>query len=340
MVEKGKQIRLTAGEIGQLWLQYLNDSSSLCVLSYFLEKAEDVEIKPIIEFALELSKSHIQKITSILTEEKNVVPNGFSIKEDVDLTAPRLYSDSFVLNFINQMSKVGLTTYAGSVGISVRSDIKSYYMDCLTETMQLYDKSTELLLTKGLYIRSPSLPNLEKVEFVKKQWFMLDVFGEKRPLVAAEVDYLFANMQRNALGVAALTGFSQVAKDKNVKQFFLKGLEVGNKHIRLFRGKLEESKLPAPMGWDSEITNSTSHTFSDKLMMFFTCGLISLSVGYYGTAVSLSPRGDLTALYNRLSLEVQMYAEDGANIMINNRWLEQPPMASDRDELVRKKNQL
>ncbi|TWE01938.1 uncharacterized protein DUF3231 [Neobacillus bataviensis] len=340
MDEKEKQIRLTAGEMGQLWLQYLNDSSSICVLTFFLEKVEDIEIKPIIESALELSKLHIQKITAILTEEKNVVPYGFSIKEDVDLNAPRLYSDSFVLNFINQMSKVGLTTYAGSVGTSVRSDIRSYYMDCLTETMQLYDKSTELLLSKGLFIRSPSLPNLEKVEFVKKQWFMLDVFGEKRPLVAAEVDNLFANLQRNALGVATVTGFSQVAKDKDVKQFFLKGLEVGNKHIKLFRDKLEESKLPAPMAWDSEITNSTSHTFSDKLMMFFTSGLISLSVGYYGTAVSLSPRGDISAMYNRLSLEVQMYSEDGANIMIKNGWLEQPPMASDRDELIRKKNQL
>ncbi|MGG3564276.1 DUF3231 family protein [Neobacillus rhizosphaerae] len=338
MEEKGKQIRLTSGEISQLWLQYLNDSSSICVLTYFLEKAEDFEIKPIIEFALELSKSHIQKITAILTEEKNVVPYGFNIEEDVDLTAPRLYSDSFVLNFINQMSMVGLTTYAGSVGTSVRSDIRSYYMDCLTETMQLYNRSTELLLSKGLFFRSPSLPNIEKVEYVKKQWFMLDVFGEKRPLVAAEVENLFANLKRNALGVAALTGFSQVAKDKDVKQFFLKGLEVGNKHINLFRGKLEESKLPSPMGWDSEITNSTAHTFSDKLMMFYTSGLIALSVGYYGTAVSQSPRGDLSTMYNRLSLEVQMYAEDGANIMIKNRWLEQPPMASDRDELVRKKN--
>jgi hypothetical protein len=336
MDEIEKQIRLTAGEMGQLWLQYLNDSSSICVLAYFLEKVEDAEIKPIIEFALGLSSTHVQKITAILTEEKHVVPQGFNLKEDVDLTAPRLYSDSFVLNFINQMAKVGLTTYAGSVGTSVRSDIKSYYMDCLTETMQLYDRSTELLLSKGLFIRSPSLPNLEKVEFVKKQWFMLDVVGEKRPLIAAEVDNLFQNMQRNALGVAALTGFSQVAKDKDVKQFFLKGLEVGNKHIRLFRSKLEESKLPAPMGWDSEITNSTVHTFSDKLMMFYTSGLINLSVGYYGTAVSQSPRGDLSSMYNRLSLEVQMYAEDGANIMINNKWLEQPPMASDRDQLIRK----
>lgn len=340
MEGKGNQIRLTAGEIAQLWIQYLNDSSSLCILSYFLEKAEDDEIKPIIKFALELSQSHIQKIKAILTKEKNVVPYGFSIKEDVDLTAPRLYSDSYVLNFIHQMSKVGLSSYGGSVAASVRDDIKTYYMECLSETMQLYKNSTDLLLSKGLYIRSPSLPNLEKVEFVKKQWFMLDVFGEKRPLTAAEVDNLFANLQRNALGVATLTGFSQVAQDKDVKQIFLKGLEIGNKHIKLFRGKLEESKLPAPMGWDSEITNSTAYTFSDKLMMFYTSGLITLSVGYYGTAVSQSPRGDISAMYNRLSLEVQLYAEDGANIMIKNGWLEQPPMASDRDELVRKNNHL
>jgi len=338
MEELGKQIRLTSEELAQLWIQYLNDSSSICVLSYFLEKAEDEEIKPLITYALELSQSHIQKITTILTEEKNVVPYGFSIEEDVDLSAPRLFSDSFVLHFINQMSKIGLTSYAGSVAASVREDIRSYYMDCLGETMQLYKRSTDLLLSKGLLIRSPSLPNLEKVEFVKKQGFMLDVFGEKRPLTAAEVGNLFANLQRNALGIATLTGFSQVAHDKDVKQFFLKGLEVGNKHIRLFRNKLEESKLPAPMGWDSEITNSTANTFSDKLMMFFTSGLITLSVGYYGTAISQSPRGDISAMYNRLSLEVQLYAEDGANIMIKNEWLEQPPMASDRDELIREKN--
>ncbi|MEH7383810.1 DUF3231 family protein [Bacillus sp. JJ1521] len=340
MEEKGSQIRLTAGEIAQLWIQYLNDSASICVLSYFLEKAEDEEIKPIIKFAVDLSQSHLQKITAILQGEKNVVPYGFSLKEDVDLNAPRLYSDSFVLNFINQMAKIGLTSYAGSVAASVRDDIRTYYSECLTETMQLYKNSTDLLLSKGLLVRPPSLPNLEKVEFVKKQWFILDVVGEKRPLTAAEVANLFGNLQRNALGVAVLTGFSQVAQNKDVKQFFLKGLEIGNKHIKLFRSKLEESKLPAPMGWDSEITNSTTHTFSDKLMMFLTSGLISLSVGYYGTAVSQSPRGDITVMYNRLSLEVQMYSEDGANIMIKNGWLEQPPMASDRDKLIRKKNQL
>lgn len=81
MKEKGTQIRLTAGEIAQLWVQYLNDSGSKCVLAYFLEKAEDEEIKPIIEYALGLSTSHIEIIAAILTEEKHVVPYGFKWKK-------------------------------------------------------------------------------------------------------------------------------------------------------------------------------------------------------------------------------------------------------------------
>lgn len=95
------------------------------------------------------------------------------MEEDVDLTAPRLYSDGFVLNYINQMSKVGLTLYGAAVATSVRNDIKTYYMDCLTKTMELYKRSTDLLLSKGLFIRSPSLPNLEKIEFVKSKGLCL-----------------------------------------------------------------------------------------------------------------------------------------------------------------------
>jgi hypothetical protein len=163
----GNQIRLTAGEMAQLWAQYANDSSSKCLLSYFLEKVEDEEIKPIIEYALELSTVHIEKISAILLEEKNVIPHGFCIEEDVILTAPRLYSDSFMLQFIYQMSKVGLTLYGAAVAATVRADIRAYYMDCLTETMELYKRSTDLLLSKGLFVRAPSVPNLEKVEFVK-----------------------------------------------------------------------------------------------------------------------------------------------------------------------------
>mgnify|MGYP001051876724 FL=1 len=331
-MENERKVKITSAELAQLWAQYMNDSGSVCVLTFFLEKVEDPEIKPVIEFALQLSKTHIEKLTVFFTQEDYAVPYGFKVEEDVDLSAPKLYTDSYVLHFIHQMSKIGLTNYSASVGSAVRADITDYYIECVSETMQLYKISKDLLLAKGLYVRSPYIPN-EKVEFVNKQAFLFDVFGEKRPLIVAEVGNLYSNVQRNILGVATLIGFSQVAKDKEVTKFFLRGIDIGKKHVKVFGAKLEECNLPVPASLSAEVTASTSYTFSDKLMMFFTTGLISLSIGYYGTGVAQSPRMDLGVMFNRLSLEVQLYSEDGSNIMINNKWLEQPPMAADRGEL-------
>ncbi|MFP7296638.1 DUF3231 family protein [Neobacillus niacini] len=331
-MENDKKVKITSAELAQLWSQYMNDSGSICVLKFFLEKVEDQEISYVIEFALRLSQTHVEKLTLFFEKEDYAIPYGFKVEEDVDLSAPKLYTDSYVLHFIHQMAKIGLTNYSASVASSVRGDITDYYMECVSETMQLYKVSKDLLLAKGLYVRSPVIPN-EKVEFVNKQAFLFDVIGEKRPLIVAEAGNLFANIQRNILGVATLIGFSQVAKDKEVTQFFLRGIDIGKKHVKVFGKKLEECNLPVPASLTAEVTNSTAYTFSDKLMMFFTTGLISLSIGYYGTGVAQSPRMDLGVMYNRLSLEVQLYSEDGSNIMINQKWLEQPPMATDRGEL-------
>lgn len=334
-MEQEKQIRLTSGEITQLVSQYMEDSASECTLSYLLEKAEDTEIKPVIEHALKLSQAHLQKINTILTEEKHQVPHGFKVEEDVDVTAPRLYADSFALTFLHQMAAIGLTRYAASLSFAVRSDITAYYKECLSETMELYEMSKDLLLSKGLYVRAPYLPNLDEVNFVQKQGFLWDIFGEKRPLTGSEVANLYANIQRNAFGAAVLTGFSQVAQSKDATAFMLRCIEVAKKHINLFSEKLKESNLPVPMVWDADVTTSTTSTFSDKLMIYYTTALIALSTGFYGTSVAQSPRMDLGAMYNRLFIEVQKLSEDGANIMIKNKWLEQPPMATNRKKLAK-----
>ena len=74
-------------------------------------------------------------------------------------------------------------------------------------------------------------------------------------------------------------------------------------------------------------------------MMFFnTSSLIALSVGYYGTAIAQSPRLDIAVMYNRLILEIQKLSENGAHLMIKNKWMEQPPMAPDRIGLANKNN--
>ncbi|MCF8568136.1 DUF3231 family protein [Alicyclobacillus tolerans] len=89
------------------------------------------------------------------------------------------------------------------------------------------------------------------------------------------------------------------------------------------------------MSHDSHVTDSTEHTFSDKLLMFHIAALNVASIGNYGDALLASPRRDLALTYTRLMGEVELYAEDGANITIDNGSLEQPPMAEDRKQLAK-----
>ncbi|WNF35110.1 DUF3231 family protein [Bacillaceae bacterium IKA-2] len=86
-------------------------------------------------------------------------------------------------------------------------------------------------------------------------------------------------------------------------------------------------------------TASTITPYSEKLMMFHTATLNSVGIGHYGRSLGLSPRRDLGANYLRLSAEIALYAEDGTNIMIDNGWLEQPPQATDRDQLNKNQKQ-
>ncbi|MGG2197974.1 DUF3231 family protein [Paenibacillus validus] len=54
-----------------------------------------------------------------------------------------------------------------------------------------------------------------------------------------------------------------------------------------------------------------------------------------GLALGVSMRRDINTNYYRLMLEVSKFAENGAEIMMNNRWLEKPPSAVDRKALAR-----
>jgi hypothetical protein len=72
-------------------------------------------------------------------------------------------------------------------------------------------------------------------------------------------------------------------------------------------------------------------------MMVHVTALIASGIGYYGAATGTSSRRDLGAHFTRLSAEIALYAEDGANIMIENGWLEKPPHAMDRRNLAEMK---
>ncbi|MFD2924000.1 DUF3231 family protein [Halobacillus naozhouensis] len=337
-MEEGKNIRLTSAEITQIWTAYMNDTALVCHFKYFISKVEDKEILSLLRQSLDIAQGNVKALTAIFNKENYPLPYGFNLEEDVDVTAPRLYSDTYMLNFLHEGAQVVLQAYSIMLTTSVRSDIYSYFKERVVLITDHLREIKELLLAKGLYIRSPYLPTPENHDFVKDQSFLTGYFGERRPLAGTEILNLYTNFQRNALGVATMIGFSQVAKSKEVRKFLVRGKEIAAKHCEVFGSKMKEDDIPIPMTWETEVTDSITYTFSDKIMMFYSTALIGLSVGYYGTAMAMSPRRDLGVMYTRLIAEILKYAEDGAKIMIKHGWMEEPPRALDRDELAKKKS--
>lgn len=325
------RIKLTAAELSYLWATYIADSMSICVFRHFLENIEDKDIKSVIIHAMKLSEEHVNFIRDIYLMENIRIPRGFT-EEDVNLNAKRLFSDTFYLYYLRNMSKGGLATHGRVLQNIYRADIRTFYNACLTDTIELDNSITSLLLEKGISVRPPVIPYPEKLEFVHKQSFILEGLSRRRVLTGTEVTNLYANIQTNHTGFCLAMAFSQVAKNETVRKYFSRGKEIAKKHVKALGSYLEMASLPTPMSSDHEVSESTEAPFSDKLMMFNFSLMIYAGIGNYGISISESQRSDLVADYLRLNGEVLKFSEDGANIMIANEWLEQPPMSADRND--------
>jgi hypothetical protein len=141
-------VELTSAEIANLWTQYMNDSLSICILTHSIDKARDEEIKDILEFALSLAESHIEKLTAFFNQENFPIPKGFTKEEDLNINAPPLFTDTFMLVYMHVMTLLGLTGYAGAVATSARSDQISYFVQCNKETMELYGRIANIMLLR------------------------------------------------------------------------------------------------------------------------------------------------------------------------------------------------
>lgn len=336
MEDVSHNVRLTSTEIANLWSQYLNDSMAICVISYYLKNVQDKDIRSILEFSLELSERHLQKIRQYLERESYPIPQGF-IESDVNLNAPPLFSDTFLLVYMHIMTIHGLTGYSAAVSTSIREDQINYFIRCNSEAMELYKRIVTTMVHKGIISRPPNLNAPDTIDFVQKQSFLTGWFGDRRPLNAIEVSGLFFNSKKNAVKIVLEIGFRQVAKSPELREYFKKGEKICDKHFEIFSSLLSESKISPPKKYGDEITNSTISPFSDRLLLFHITSLVATASGYYGAAFSLSQRRDLATKYAISIAEITKYAEDGVQIMIRNGWLEQPPTFEDRDKLAEHK---
>ncbi|MFC2949335.1 DUF3231 family protein [Virgibacillus sediminis] len=319
---------LSSAEMANLWTTYQGDSMSICVFSYFLKHVEDEDVKKLMTRALDISRNHVEMIRRIFKVEDIHIPQGFG-EQDVNLGADSLFTDVFYLHYVKQMAKGGLETYSRLLPDIYRRDIRAFFSNCLTSTVELNDAVTRLMLEKGIAVRPPAIPEAKKVEFVEKQSFLLEGLGD-RPLTGLEVSNLHKNILTNELGSALATAFSQVVESDRLRKYILRGKDISIKHVRVFTDYLNNHSLPAPTTIDETVTDSTEAPFSDKLISYHFNLMTYSGMGNYGSSISQSQRSDLAIDYSRLLTEIMKFGEDGINIMIDNGWLEQPPMAAER----------
>ena len=110
-------------------------------------------------------------------------------------------------------------------------------------------------------------------------------------------------MKKSFITKALITGFCQVVNSKEAKKILKKAVGIKQKHIDTFSQLLTKDQLPAPPLWDSDVTDSTTSPFSDKLMMYLTGFLFSTAIAYYGAGLGSTMRSDLVLNYERFILE-------------------------------------
>lgn len=322
--DKLKLNKLTAAEVSALWLQYMGDSMAICVSKYFLNIVEDKEIKSIFEFALQLSESHVKEIKKFFKSADFQIPLGFT-ENDVNVNAPRLFSDEFLLFYLYIMTIHGLSAYTLAFANSEREDIQNYFFKCSVTSKELFQKIIKLAKNHSKYTSVPSIPSPLEVEFMESPDFISNLIGDKRPLNSSEISSLFFNYTKTGFVSSLSLAFSQIAVNEDVRNFLLKNVKLAGKDAESFDDILQKDNLPIPAKWDDEITDSTESPFSDKLIMFHAAFLVNTALTYYGASLGTSFRTDLIVNYSKVFTHVMEAGAISYNIMVKNGWFEKQP---------------
>jgi hypothetical protein len=176
-MEDKTNIPLTASEMSGLWTQYVNDTVATCVGSYFLKTVEDKEVRPIVELTLNTAKEYISIMEGIFIKENFPIPIGFS-ELDVNLNAPKLFSDTYMLVYLRNMASLAMAASCAVIAVATRPDVLSFHKRILNAGLALNDQSKDLMLKQGTYVRPPVISTPYQVDFVEKQHFLAGFIGK------------------------------------------------------------------------------------------------------------------------------------------------------------------
>lgn len=330
------KLKLTSSEIGSLWGEYINGTAIDIVNRYMYSIIEDEAIKALFNDAIMTFERQKNQIKTFIDNEGFPVPIGFN-ETDLFLGKQRLFSDAFCLNYLNIMSIHGLLGHSTSFGISVRKDLRDFYDSCDNDAKKMYNQSIELLLEKGLFQRDPLFYEYEQPQFITSKDFKDGYFGKGRTLSATEIISISLNLKKSITAKTLSIAFSQVAQSKEVRKFLTDSQKTADGQIKALAKIMQADNLPVPKSWETEVSISTDSPFSDKLMMYHMGFLFQAAQNYHGGGLASAMRTDLVTTYESTILQNIMVTKDWFDIMVKNKWLEQPPLAPNRTEIATQK---
>jgi hypothetical protein len=329
------KLRLTSSEIGTLWGEFINGTMTDVVNRYMITIIEDEQIKAIFEDAIKMFDKQKQQIAAFMENEGFPVPIGFT-DSDLFKGKTRLFTDIFCLNYLHVMTLHGLLGHTTSFGVSVRKDLRDFYDSCDNDAKKMYHQTIELLLEKGNFQRDPLFYPTKNPEYVSSQDFTDGFFGKGRTLAATEIISISFNLKKSIMAKTLSIAFSQVAQTKEVRKFLTDSEKLSDGHIKMFSKIMQADNLPVPKSWETEVTTSTDSPFSDKLMLYHIGFLAQASQNYHGAGLASAMRTDLVTAYESVILKNLMITKKWFNIMVQNKWLEQPPLAPNRNEIAKR----
>lgn len=322
--------RLTASELSNLWSAYVANTLWECQTKYFLRVVEDHETNQVLEFLHGVAQKHLNFLTELYKLENHPIPHGLRVAEDINLDAPRLFTDSFILQHLEDIAKINTDGYNTALTQCSRPDVRQFFTKGYADQAGLYNKTINIMQSKGIYARPPYTPIPERFDFVKKQNFLAGYLRKRRPLTSTEISHIYSGLSRSYYRRNLLTGYAQVAKSEQVRKYMNKGRKISHKHIQILSTLLIKNGLPISTAWDPGVMDSKISPFSERLMMENVRSSNVEMIGTLGKAVSVvALRHDLGVNTAHLLVDINDLSEDGVNILIDNGWLQEPPMAKD-----------
>lgn len=325
MTNKAEIVKLTSAEISALWTANVNISVVICMMTHFIETCTDPEILTLLEETKHLAEKHKNQIEQLFLKEKIVVPEGFKVEKHVVLNAAKLFTDLYYIQCILQMSKFGLASHTAGLTVSAREDVRKLFNTLMDDVAQLYHAVVSKMQEKGIYVRMPYMNYPSEIDFVNKENFLTGWLGRSRPLLGIEVTHLLINAMQNEMGMQMCTALSQVTQDRELREYFLRGKNLCKHIVSSIHDVLQESEVPAANSWDHGVTDSTEAPFSEQLMLYVIGMLSNLGMTAYGTGIATTMRRDISAMYANFLTKTGAFGEDGMNLMIERKWMEQPP---------------